>query len=135
NFVVEAKKKHETGITEMEVLRGEAQTILNGLRQISGEAGVLKMADYFDREAQRQGVLAASWYDLSKRMVGVLFGLALALFVLGYWITGSDTTQAIQIAVSKLILIGVVSYATFVCVKNFHSHTHLQSVNQHRFNA
>lgn len=111
--------------------------ILKEARDAAAEQGVSKQAIHFKTEADKHETQAGIWLT---RSVGTAIGLGifavLSLFL--HKVPGLDATNAYrmtQIAVSKVLIFGVIAYMLILCAKNFLSHRHNEVVNRHRQNA
>ena len=106
--------------------------ILNDMRQAAAEQGVSQQAIHFSSESESHNKQADHW----KWATGIFAGL-LAIYS-GIILFASDKIGAgteIQIALGKVLLFAVLSYAVFLSARNFMSHTHNAIVNKHRQNA
>lgn len=111
--------------------------ILKEARDAAAEQGVSKQAIHFKTEADKHETQAAVWL---KRSVGTAIGLGVFAVISLYLHTlpgldASDPYKMAQIAVSKVLIFGVIAYMLILCAKNFLSHRHNEVVNRHRQNA
>ena len=107
------------------------------MRLQAAEQGVSKQAIHFKTEADTHHSEAEIW--LSRSMYAsialLLFSVA-SLFIHKIPVLNSqDPYQLGQIAISKILMFGVLAYALLVCVRNFLSHRHNEVINRHRQNA
>lgn len=113
------------------------ETILREARAAAAEQGVTKQAIHFKTEADNHESQSKVWL---KRSVITSIGLGVfsiaSLFL--HHIPGlnpTDPYRAAQIAVSKVLIFGVIAYMLILCARNFMSHKHNEVVNRHRQNA
>lgn len=121
-------------------LDGDKKTIegiLKEARDAAAEQGVSKQAIHFKTEADKHETQAGIWLN---RSVWTAIGLGafaiISLFL--HNLPGLDSTNVYrmaQIAVSKVLIFGVIAYMLILCAKNFLSHRHNEVVNRHRQNA
>jgi hypothetical protein len=70
--------------------------------------------------------------------MALLLAVYAVLSLFFYEIPGFDTSnpyRAVQNAISKVLIFGVIAYMLSLCAKNFLSHKHNEIVNKHRQNA
>lgn len=111
--------------------------ILKEARDAAAEQGVSKQAIHFKTEADTHGIQAAIWLTRSVRTavgLGVFAVISLYLHKLP-GLDATDPYRMAQIAVSKVLIFGVIAYMLILCSKNFLSHRHNEVVNRHRQNA
>ncbi|MBT3261764.1 hypothetical protein HOC37_02255 [bacterium] len=112
----------------------EIEASLIDVKKLSAESGVSQRAIHFKKEVEQQNKSAVCWLCAS-----ILLFILLSLYlVLSLFITKisffSDIPQ-IQIAISKILTFGVLSYFLYFAVKNFMSHKHNAIINKHRQNS
>ncbi|KQZ56265.1 hypothetical protein ASD54_25320 [Rhizobium sp. Root149] len=117
--------------------REEAERILEKVRQVAAEQGVSQQAIYFREEAERHEADALNW---RKYTIGTAIGLGLyaALTILIHkvpFLVPTTPYEAVQLALGKFLLFGVIAYMLLLCARNFLSHKHNAIVNKHRHNA
>jgi hypothetical protein len=127
-----------TAVTQdLQATRDEAKHVLEDVRKVAAEHGVTQQAAYFKEAADDHERQAGSW---KKWTINVSIGLgaySLATFVLHKlpWIAPATAYETVQMAVSKVLVFGVMSYMLYLCAKNFLSHKHNAIINRHRQNA
>lgn len=114
-----------------------AGKILEEIRKTAAEQGVSQQAIYFKEAADQHESEAKRWQWTT---VWIAVGLALyALLSTTFhkipWLAPEDTYQAVQLAVSKVLVFAVISYVLYLAGRNFISHTHNTIINRHRQNA
>ena len=122
---------------EMQSLRDQAGGILAEVRKVAAEQGVTQQAEYFKSEADRHDEEADRWKKqtfLWALGLGVYALLSLGLHKID-WLAPENLYQAIQLATSKVLIFGVISYMLFLAARNFLSHRHNAIINRHRQNA
>jgi hypothetical protein len=123
----ETLKKHEE----------EAKEILTTIRKTAAEQGVSQQAIHFKMEADQHDADAKKWLSRTVTLTVVLGIYAL----LTLWIhklpnlAPTNSYEAIQLAVSKILIFGTLSFLVFLSARNFTAHRHNCVVNRHRQNA
>jgi hypothetical protein len=111
--------------------------ILEGARKASAELSTSAQAKYFENEAGEYKENAKRW--LIAAILGVILLLGMSVFALclalGEFYKGKDAGSLTQITLAKLVLLGIVGYATMLSARNYFANRHNQAVNQHRANA
>jgi hypothetical protein len=118
----------------------EVLLTLDTVREAAAEQGVSQQAVYFRDQASHHD--AAAEKD-AVRIVGL--GVLLVAYAAGMmvvhqidWLAprpGLETFDAVQLALSKFLGFGVLSFMLGVATKSFFSHRHNAVVNRHRHNA
>jgi len=111
--------------------------VLDEAKRVSAEQGVSQQAIHFKEAADGHDAKALQW---RKATIGVATGLAvysLLTVVLHKipWVAPASTYDTVQLAISKVLVFGVISYMLYLCARNFLSHKHNAVVNRHRQNA
>lgn len=119
----------------------EQKAVVDGIiaevRTAAAEQGVSKQAIHFKTEADKHETQAGIWLERSvKTAIGLGAFAILSLFLHHFpGLDSNDPYRLAQIAVSKVLIFGVIAYMLALCAKNFLSHRHNQVVNRHRQNA
>jgi hypothetical protein len=113
----------------------DAQKILNGLRDASGELGVTRQASYFKTEADGHGTGARNW--LIATLASAFFLILYAIIALKMSLIYKPETnyEALQVGISKVLIFSVLAYILFICSRTLMAHRHNIVVNRHRENA
>jgi len=139
----EAKSKineileHMNGIVKEAIEKSKEQNrIVEETRSAAGQVSISRHSNLFEEQAKSHKKLSRVWLAIT----GVLTVITLWVgryFVKLYLddITVITTGQAIQRAVAKLIVFGVLSYAIVWAGKVYRAHQHNNVVNTHRQNA
>jgi len=111
--------------------------ILEDVKKAAGELGVTKEAEYFHKESKDHKRETRKW---RTRMVWFAGGVGIfSLFSLGMHnipiLKTTNLYETIQLAVSKVLVFGVLSYMLYISARNYLAHTHNQIVNKHRQNS
>lgn len=114
-----------------------AKHILEDVRKTAAEQGVTQQAQYFKAEADNHQMASEIWKKYTTRTaIGVGFFAAISIFIHKIpFLAPTSNYDAIQLATSKLLLFGVLTFMLVLCAKNFLSHKHNEIVNRHRQNA
>ena len=122
---------------ELNRLKSDADGTLASIRATAAEQGVTQQAIYFKDEADQNQADADTWQDRTIKLAWLLgFYAIISLFVHKLpWLQVENTYDAIQLAISKVLIFTVLSYMLYLSAKNFLSHKHNAVVNRHRQNA
>lgn len=122
---------------ELESTKKRAASILEEVRKTAAESGVSQQAVYFKETAESHDMEAESW-----RARVVKLAWATGVFSFGSlflhqipWLKPESGYEAAQIAVSKTLIFGVLSFVLYLASRNFLSHKHNAIVNRHRQQA
>jgi hypothetical protein len=114
-----------------------SQQLLEEIRKIAAEQGVTQQAIYFKQAADDHEAQANAW-----KMATIWVSVGLGLYAIASifihkipWLDPTNTYQAAQLAISKVLVFGVISFMLYLCAKNFISHKHNAIINRHRQNA
>lgn len=126
-----------SALSEIRELQAQAETVLTHVRDAAAEQGVSQQAQHFKTLANEHSKDAQTWLRYSLYAAAVTLGFALLTSVTYRvpWLSPQNPIEAAQLITSKLIIFGILSYASFVCVRNFLSHKHNKVVNEHRQNS
>jgi len=139
SLVGEAKtavSKVEEEVKKVETAREQIEDILKQARKAAAEIGVAKYAVIFKNEADSHKNKGYYW-------LGATLVLAILTIVFGFWsvsyymdkISLLSTTQAIQIGISKIVILAVLYFGLVWAGKIYKAQQHNYIVNQHRHNA
>lgn len=122
---------------ELENARERADDILEEARKVAAEAGVAQQATHFRDAAEKHETQKKEWRSLTVRWAMGLGGFAIASFFIHKipWLTPSTTYEAVQLAISKVLVFATISYMLYLAAKNFLAHKHNEIVNRHRQDA
>lgn len=129
--------ERKSALDEIELLKREAEEVLTSVRDAAAEQGVSQQAHYFSGMAAEHSTDAEKWLGYSLIMGAVALGFAV-LTSFTYRIpvlAPKDGVEAAQLITSKFVILGILAYGLFTCVRNFLSHKHNSVVNRHRQNA
>jgi hypothetical protein len=129
--------RSETLTKDLEKAKEEATRILEEVRATAAEAGVSQQAIFFKEAADSHENEASTWRKITVRLAW-----ATGLFALGSmfihrvpFLRPETTYDTVQIAVSKILVFGVLTYMLYLGAKNFLSHKHNSIINRHRQQA
>lgn len=122
-----AMKKHEE----------DAMRVLGEIRKVAAEEGVTQQAAHFRTEAESHESKAEEWRNKTVKLAWLLGAFAVAsLFIHKIPFLKPETAyDAVQLALSKVLLFAVITYMLVLSAKNFMNHRHNAVVNKHRQNA
>ncbi len=129
--------KAEEMTRDLNTAREEANNILEEVRRASAEQGVAQQAIYFRDASQDHAAQAMQWKWATIWVAAGLGVYAVATLFLHKlpFLKPETAYEAIQLAVSKVLVFAVISFMLYLSAKNFLSHTHNAIVNRHRQNA
>ena len=136
----ETRQKLENSLQDGEARIGtalsEIQQIVAAARAAAAEVGVSQQAIHFRDAAKEHEEESSTWQTRTVWSSVVLFGVAVSfLFARHLGLNTDSTPGAIQLAVAKVLVFATVSYAVYLCARNFLAHKHNAIVNRHRQNA
>jgi hypothetical protein len=114
-----------------------SQQVLDEIRKVAAEQGVTQQAIYFKESADEHEAQAVIWRNATiKVAIGLLLFAIVSIFIHKIpFLDPVNTYQAAQLAISKVLIFGVISFMLYLCAKNFISHKHNAIINRHRQNA
>lgn len=124
-------------VGKLDAQQVDAQRILEDVRRTAAEQGVSQQAAYFQQESQAHESEATKWQwrTLWMALILVCYAVISAFAHKWPWLTPTDTYQAFQLGLSKVLIFVVLAYMLVLSAKNFLSHKHNAIVNKHRQNA
>lgn len=129
------KTESETVIGAIKQLKAEADKILGDVRATAAEQGVTQQAIYFGEESSKHSAESNWWFKATASSAGLLCVFAIASLWLHKVIPVASTFDSFQLAVSKFLLFGTLSFVLYLSARNFLAHKHNSIVNKHRQNA
>ena len=114
-----------------------SQQILEEIRKVAAEQGVTQQATYFKQSADEHEEQALKWKRATIWLsIGLgIYALLSMLIHKVAWLDPINSYQAAQLAISKVLIFGVISFMMYLCAKIFISHKHNAIINRHRQNA
>lgn len=122
---------------EMKGYQEDAQRILETIRKVAAEEGVTQQAAHFRAEADAHDAKAETWRKTTGKWawgVAAFAVVSLALHKIPF-LHPESAYETVQLAISKILIFGVLGYMLSLAAKNFLSHRHNAIVNRHRQNA
>ena len=124
------------GEARMQTALSEIQQVLAAARTAAAEVGVSQQAIHFRDAAKEHEDESSTWQTRTGWSSLALFVVAVFfLFARNLGLDTDSTPDAIQLAVAKVFVFAAVSYAVYLCARNFLAHKHNAIVNRHRQNA
>jgi hypothetical protein len=124
-------------VTELGDQQKVVEGIITEVRAAAAEQGVSKQAIHFKNEADGHKNQAGNWL-IKTVITGIGLG-TFAVFSLFLHrvplISPTNAYETTQLAISKILIFGVIAYMLLLCARNFLSHKHNEVVNRHRQNA
>lgn len=132
----DAVSKAEEEVKKVENASIQVENILKAAKKASPEIGLSKYAVIFKNEARSHRINARRW-------LGVTAALAVLTIAFGFWgvsyyidkITEMTTAQAIQVGLSKIVILAVLYFGLVWSGRIYKAQQHNCVVNQHRHNA
>jgi hypothetical protein len=122
---------------ERDKMMAEMNAALEQVRRVAAEAGVAQHAIHFSKEAESNLRQSKLWL-----VVAVVFGLVTAVYAfygleiqLREVAANVQTTRLIQLALSRIVIISILSYGLVFSARNFAASRHNFVINRHRQNA
>ena len=124
-------------IETIEDHRQASASLLEEVRKVSAEQGVSQQASYFAQESEKHDELALRWrkYTIWTAAGLGLYALATTFAHKWVWLAPTNNLETVQLAISKVLIFGVIAYMLILCARNFLSHTHNAIINKQRQNA
>lgn len=124
-------------INSLKERESEGQRILEDIRKVAAEQGVSQQAIYFKNESEAHHSEATIWL---KRMVISAVFLGFYSFSTIFlhkipFIAPTSAYETVQLAISKMLVFGVLSFLVYICAKNFLANKHNSIINKHRQNG
>jgi hypothetical protein len=115
----------------------EAERVLKLVRKAAAERGVSQQATYFRDDAKEHEDEAKVWSAKIVKYAWILGAYAVATLFLHKipWLKPDDFYQSVQLAISKVLIFGILSYLVYLATKNYLAHKHNAVINKHRQNA
>ena len=114
-----------------------ARSALEDARRNSAQQGVSQQAYYFKVESKYHRLQAKVWGSYIRGLA--ITAIVLLILALGFykwsWLSPDNAFQAVQLSLSKTLIISTIAYLLFLSARNFLAHKHNAVVNRHRQNA
>lgn len=132
-----AKRQAKDLSTALETQKKSAEVILDDIRKVAAEQGVSQQAIHFKNESELHATESAVWKTTTIKALGVIAGFGVLTIFLHKipFLAPGNTYDAIQLAVSKVLIFAVLAYGGTLSAKNYLAHKHNEVVNRHRQNA
>lgn len=132
-----AKDSVAAVLKDMSAQKSSGDTLIAEMRALAAEQGVGNQAIHFKTQADHHEREANTWRIYTNYMaIGLALYAVLSLFIHHFPGLDADTPyRAAQIAISKVLIFGVIAYMLLLSARNFLSHKHNEIVNRHRQNA
>ena len=127
-------------MTKLAETEKQAAAMLEEVRKTAAEQGVSQQAIHFSEEAKLHTIGAQKWQTRVYWFAGGLgvYVVASLFFHTISWLAPSGKHadyQMFQLAVSKVLGFGLLSFLLGLAAKNYQSHRHNAVLNKHRLNA
>ena len=123
--------------TEKDKILADMQGALEKVREAATEAGVAQHAIHFKDEAESHRKQSYWWLGAAVVFGAVTIGYA--LYSLGPQLhdiaLNAPTGRLIQLALSRVIVISILSFGLIWCARNYAASRHNSVINKHRQNA
>lgn len=133
--VTNARAIVEAGREDVDKGKQEVASIIDAARDASAEAGVATFTRDFADKAAALEKTARWWLIATAAFVGMTISLAIA-FAHGLLLpTGESLAELLQVATTKLIVLGLLFSATIWCGRLYKATKHQAAVNEFRANG
>ncbi len=133
--VTNARAIVEAGREDVDKGKQEVASIIDAARNASAEAGVATFTRDFADKAATLEKTARWWLAATAAFVGMTISFAIA-FAHGLLLpTGESLAQLLQVATTKLIVLGLLFSATIWCGRLYKATKHQAAVNEFRTNG
>lgn len=129
--------KSEKVAVQLQEHEKAAKKVLDEIRKVAAEEGVLQQAVHFKSESDLHNAEADEWKKLTIKLAFGLGAFAvISLFIHKVPFLKPDSMyDAVQLSISKVLIFFVIAYMLFLSARNFLNHKHNAIVNKHRQNA
>jgi hypothetical protein len=133
-------KQFEASLAEelqkVSTLRDEIEQIVDKAKQAAQQVGVVQHAIHFKEEADHYAKAAKRWLWVTG-LLGLITLVLAAISIILYFgdLPNWNTTQGIQLAISKVIIFSVLFFGLISSSRIYRSHSHNYVINKHRQNA
>jgi len=134
---INTQREAENAVKKVTSLKDEADKVLATIRETAAEQGVSQQSIHFKTEADKQEKLSKTWAFITLGTATALGFFAISSLFLHKWsiLSPNNSYETVQLALSKLLIFGVMSYMLILSARNFMAHKHNKVVNKHRQNA
>ncbi|MEA3422206.1 MAG: hypothetical protein U9Q80_00090 [Bacillota bacterium] len=136
--ITEIKSKKSEISNELANIKSSETAMLDDIKAVAGSTSVAKHSEIFMTESKNHEKARKWWLVATVVMilVSAAYGVLLFFNILDIASEYSQSLYAtVQISLAKIILFSMLSYALFLCNKNYRVHQHLSEINKHRHNA
>lgn len=135
-LVADMKALGEAQKAEADKTAAQMKDIVDQVRRSAAEVGVTQHNVHFRDQAKEHLDNSKTWLKatIAFGSVTFIYGITTTLYFL-FWPPTLTPSQSVQVAVSKLILFSVLSFATVWAGRIYKAHWHNYIVNKHRQNA
>lgn len=135
-LVTDMKAAGEAQKLEAEKTQAQMKEIVAQVRRSAAEVGVTQHNVHFRDQATEHLNSSKTWLKatIGFGLVTFFYGVSTTIYFL-FWPPTLTPSQSVQVAVSKLILFSILSFATVWAGRIYKAHWHNYIVNKHRQNA
>lgn len=122
---------------ELKQTTDDAKKALEEAKRVAAEQGVSQQAHYFKEESDSHSSGADQWlkYTVNTAVFLGVYAAATAFFHKIPFLAPHNTYETVQLAISKVLVFGVIAYMLILAAKTYNAHRHNTVVNKHRQNA
>jgi hypothetical protein len=104
---------------------------------VAAEQGVSQQASYFKEEGDTHTTNADQWlkYTIGTAVLLAIYAAATAFVHKIPFLAPQNTYETVQLAISKVLVFGVIAYMLILAAKTYAAHRHNTVINRHRQNA
>lgn len=122
---------------ELKRTTDDAKKALEEAKRVAAEQGVSQQASYFKEESNMHSNNADQWlkYTVGTSVLLALYAGATAFIHKITFLAPQNTYETVQLAISKVLVFGVIAYMLILAAKTYNAHRHNTVINRHRQNA
>lgn len=124
-------------LAQLQKASDDAQTIVNGMRDASGQVGLSRESTHFKAAAEKYEHGACWWLALTWILAAIFLAAAVSALVTFRWepIAPKNPYESVQFVAGKLLIFAVLSYMVLLCARSYFANRHNAVVNRHRQDA
>jgi len=117
---------------DMDDKKEQVDQILSDVKAESAKVGVAGFTDEFNSESVKLNTEANKWLKYTSGFACTSLLFAIAGLAMSLCFPATDSTQVLQISISKLLIISILATATLWCGKVYKALKHQSSNQRHR---
>jgi len=124
-------------LAQLHKANDDAQKIVNGMRDASGQVGLSRESTHFKAAAEKYERGARRWLIATGILAAIFLAVAVSALVTFRWepIAPKNPYESVQFVAGKLLIFAVLSYMVLLCARSYFANRHNAVVNRHRQDA